>query len=223
MPPSVQTPPIRVAVVNDYDLVVAGVAQVLAPYPNRLAVVELDASREVVSAVDVVLYDTFGQVEGEGVGLRRLVQTSGARVVVFSWNVQPDLVDRALEIGARGYVSKAMTAEMIVEAIERVARGDVVVPTAEDTDPEEDRRGNWPGRSAGLTAREAEVLALIAQGLTNQQIADQSYLSINSVKTYIRSGYRKIGVASRSQAVGWALRHGFDTDTSRLVVAPQPR
>ena len=61
----------------------------------------------------------------------------------------------------------------------------------------------------GLTPREQEVLTLITQGLTNQEIADLAYLSINSVKTYVRSAYRKIGVTRRSQAVSWGLRAGI--------------
>jgi DNA-binding CsgD family transcriptional regulator len=61
---------------------------------------------------------------------------------------------------------------------------------------------------AGLTPREQEVLAL-TQGLTNQEIADHAFISINSVKTYVRAAYRKIGVTRRSQAVSWGLRAGF--------------
>ncbi len=55
----------------------------------------------------------------------------------------------------------------------------------------------------------------MARGLTNQQIADHYYLSINSVKTYLRAAYRKIGVASRGEAVGWAIRHGVDSNPDR--------
>jgi DNA-binding CsgD family transcriptional regulator len=61
------------------------------------------------------------------------------------------------------------------------------------------REGDWPGRDHGLSARESEVLCLIAQGLSNQEIADRAFLSINSVKTYIRSAYRKIGVERRTR------------------------
>ena len=75
----------------------------------------------------------------------------------------------------------------------------------------------WPGREWGLTEREAEVLALITQGLSNQEIAERSYLSINSVKTYIRTAYRKIGVTRRSQAVVWGMKHGFEPDRVRVV------
>ena len=61
----------------------------------------------------------------------------------------------------------------------------------------------------GLSAREVQVLSLITAGLTNQEIADRVYVSINSVKTYVRSAYRKIGVNSRSQAAVWGLQHGL--------------
>ena len=76
------------------------------------------------------------------------------------------------------------------------------------------RRGStvgldWPGRSEGLSDREAEIIALITQGKSNAEIAALTYLSINSVKTYIRTGYRKIGVSSRTQAVLWGIEHGF--------------
>ena len=60
-------------------------------------------------------------------------------------------------------------------------------------------------------------MALITQGLTNQQIADRAYLSINSVKTYIRAAYRKTGVERRSQAVLWGVAHGFLPDRERTI------
>ena len=77
--------------------------------------------------------------------------------------------------------------------------------------------GAWPGKELGLTARESEVLVLITQGLSNQEIAERCYLSINSVKTYIRTAYRKLGVNRRAQAVAWGIRNGFEPDVSRLV------
>ena len=65
------------------------------------------------------------------------------------------------------------------------------------------------GREHGLTRRESQVISLITQGLSNAEIAATTFLSINSVKTYIRSTYRKIGVARRAQAVVWGMRNGF--------------
>ena len=208
-------PPVRIAIVNDYEIVVAGVAAVLEPYSDRIDIIELDANHQVTSDVDVVLYDTFGQVQGDGVDLEDLVHGSGAKVCVFSWNLQEGLVERALQRGARGYLSKALTALEIVEAIERVHAGEIVHDTRVEV--EEGSQGAWPGRDHGLTQRESEVLALITQGLTNQEIAERAYISINSVKTYIRTAYRKIGVQRRSQAVAWGMQHGFTPDYVREI------
>jgi NarL family two-component system response regulator LiaR len=70
--------------------------------------------------------------------------------------------------------------------------------------------GDWPGRSAGLSPRETEVIALIARGLSNQEIAERAHVSPHSIKSYIRGAYRKIGVERRTQAVLWALTNGSD-------------
>ena len=99
--------------------------------------------------------------------------------------------------------------------------GSVVVsddPGSGAADDTELAEGDWPGRRHGLSARESEVLALIAQGLSNQEIADGTFLSINSVKTYIRSAYRKIGVKRRTQAVLWATKNGFVPNRSRVIL-----
>ncbi len=71
---------------------------------------------------------------------------------------------------------------------------------------------------AGLTAREAEVLSLITMGLSNQEIAERTLLSLNSIKSYIRSAYRKIGVQRRTQAVIWATQNGFVPARARVVL-----
>ena len=211
--------PLRIAIVNDFEIVVAGVAAALAPFHERVEVVELDSQLPVVSDVDVILYDTFGQVQGDGVDLVDLVRGSDAKVVIFSWNLQADLVERALAQGAAGYLSKEVDAVDLVEAIEAVAAGSVVRPSADRLN--DDTRGAWPGKEHGLSPREAEVIALITQGLSNEEIAELTYLSINSVKTYIRSAYRKVGAARRAQAVIWGMQHGFERDTLRLVQAPR--
>ena len=206
------------AVVNDYEIVVLGVAALLAPFSDRVSVVELDSSLPVLQDVDVILYDTFGQVQGDGVDLEELVHGSDAKVAIFSWNVQPDLVKRSIAQGAAAYLSKGLVGEALVHALEQVHAGKIVVPR--EVEPAEPLAGDWPGRESGLTAREAEIIALITQGLSNQEIAERSYLSINSIKTYIRSAYRKMGVTSRSQAVLWGVRHGFEPDVLRAVAPP---
>jgi DNA-binding NarL/FixJ family response regulator len=137
-------------------------------------------------------------------------------VVIYSWNLQPNLIRRAIDGGASGYLSKVLTGPAIVDALERNMAGETVVLVG-DNETSVGGAGDWPGRAAGLSPREAEVLALITRGLTNQEIADRAFLSINSIKTYIRSAYRKIGVERRAQAVRWGMNHGFEVDEERKV------
>lgn len=205
---------LRLAIVDDYAVVVAGVASFLADHGIDL--VETAASKAVITDVDIVLYDTFGQVSGEGLDLKDFVRDSGAKVVIYSWNLQPELIDEAVQAGASGYLSKVLTGPEVVSALERVMGGETVI-IAGDHETSVDGAGDWPGRSAGLSSREAEVLALITQGLSNREIADRAYLSANTVKTYIRSAYRKIGVTSRAQAAVWGVENGFKPDKLRTV------
>lgn len=205
---------VRLAIVDDYAVVVAGVAAILAE--ENIDVVETGASETVLSDVDVVLYDTFGQVQGEGIDLADFVRDSGAKVVVYSWNLNSQLIEQAIAGGARGYLSKVLTGPQIVAALERVMDGEIVI-LAGDMETSVDGAGDWPGRSAGLSPREAEVIALITQGLSNQEIADRAFLSINTVKTIIRTAYRKIGATRRSQAVLWGVQNGFEPDKLRTL------
>ncbi|WP_245156008.1 response regulator transcription factor [Nocardioides sp. 503] len=205
--------PLRLAIVNDYELVVLGLAAMFAPYPDRVEVVELDNQETVVSDVDVVLLDTFGYVPGDGVDIVDLVRPGGPRVVVFSSSTDPRAVERALADGASGYVPKSLSALELIDALDAIQAGERVVPAADvdalESDPVQ------PGSEFGLSPREAEMMALIAKGLSNHEIAATAYLSVNSVKTYIRTAYAKIGVNRRSQATRWALEHGFDTARKR--------
>ena len=205
---------IRLAIVDDYALVVAGVASFLDD--EDISVVETGATQSVVSDVDIVLYDTFGQVDGKGLDLSDFVRDSGAKVVIYSWNLAPRLIQQALDQGARGYLSKVLTGPEVVRALGRVMKGEIVVRTGDHESSVNDA-GDWPGRASGLTPREAEIIALITQGLSNQDIADRIYLSINSIKSYVRSAYRKMGVSTRAQAVLWGVENGFKPDSLRTV------
>jgi DNA-binding CsgD family transcriptional regulator len=89
--------------------------------------------------------------------------------------------------------------------------GEIVV-LADGHDRSVDGTSDWSRQSAGLSPRQAEILTLITQGLSNEQIADCTYLTINTVKTYIRHAYRKIGVQTRTQAVLWGVANGFQPD-----------
>jgi len=208
--------PLRVALVDDYDVVVIGLAHLFDPYRDRIVIAELDTNRPVTDDVDVVLYDSFAQPEADHADIDVLVANPRARrVVVYTWNFHPALVDSALARGASGYLSKTLPARELVTSIEAIAGGEVIVSDA----PARLRPPvglDWPGRSEGLTDREAEVLALITQGKTNVEIAAVMYLSINTVKSYIRSAYRRIGVTTRSHAILWGIEHGFRPDHHRI-------
>jgi len=191
---------VLVDVVNDYPLVVAGVRALLRPFGDRVELAERGRA-------DVVLYDTFGRAQGRTLRVEELLaRTRGRHLVVYSWNLSEALVRASFEAGASGYVFKGLAAEQLVEALERVHDGERIAPrpSARTKAP---AGADWPGRAQGLSVREAEIVALITSGLTNEEIAEQSHLSINSVKTYIRTAYRKMGVSRRPQAVLWGVQH----------------
>lgn len=207
--------PLRLALVDDYEVVLIGVAHLFDRYRDRVEVVEIDASEPVTSNVDIALYDTFAQGEADDPNLDVLLANPYAtRVAVYTWVFHPELIDHALRHGAVGYLSKTLTAAQLVDALERIHAGEIVVSPASST------RGtvglDWPGRVEGLTERESEIMALITQGRSNNEIAALTYLSINSVKTHIRHAYRKAGVTRRSQAVLWGVDHGFKPDHHRI-------
>ncbi|WP_122817977.1 helix-turn-helix transcriptional regulator [Nocardioides pantholopis] len=214
-----RTRPIRVALSNDYELVLHGIAAMLAGH-EEVEVVQLTTAREVADDVDVVLYDTFGRLPEHDDKLRQIVVNNDALVIVYSWRAYS--AEEARRRGAAGYLSKGMTADELVAGIVAVYEGRPPAPwpaAAEGADGADgaDNEGamrSWPGQDHGLSAREAEMLTFITRGLTNEEITRQAYLSVNTVKTYIRTAYRKIGVTSRAQAVAWGMRHGFDTDQS---------
>lgn len=220
-----QPVPISLAVLDDFEVIVHGVAAMLEPFADRIEVVEVDANREIQSHVDVALYDSFAQGEAHTSDvLGVLANPRVEHVAMYTWRFEPELIDLGLERGLSGYLSKVLEADELVEALERIVDGDVVV--APDPDVESTRTGShtggsdqasrpWPGREHGLTEREAEVVALITAGRTNDEIADLLYLSINSVKTHIRGAYRKIGVNRRPHAILWGVDHGMRFDHHR--------
>lgn len=215
--------PVRIALVDDYEVVVAGIAHMLAPYPDRIAVVQLTVGQPVETEVDVVLLDTFAQGEADQAALGVLLANPHARrVAVYTWSFQTSLIDVALDRGVHGYLSKALQAPALVDSLERIHRGESVISAAPPKAHINVGR-DWPGRTDGLTDREAEVIALITQGHSNAEIAAMTYLSINSIKSYIRGAYVKLGVKSRTQAVLWGIDHGFGVDHRGIDTWRPPR
>jgi DNA-binding NarL/FixJ family response regulator len=214
--PSPASSPITVALVDDYDVVVMGVAKMLDRYRDRVIIAELDSTMPVSDSVDIVLYDSFAQPESDHDEIAVLVANPRAhRVVVYTWNFHPDLIASARQHGAHGYLSKTLPARDLVAALEAVHAGQTVVSDV----PPRTRSAvglDWPGRGEGLSDRESEILALITQGMSNADVARLTYLSPNTVKSYIRTIYRKIDVGSRTQAVLWGVEHGFTPDHHRI-------
>ena len=163
---------------------------------------------------DLVVYDVLGLYRGGAEALRAVLSHHpGTRVLALTRDLRPDLSTKALQHGIHGAVSLHASREEIVAAIRHAATSTAVV-----TMPVRPRRSaaGDPDASA-LSRRERDVLELIAAGYSNAEISERLYLSINSVKTFIRAAYRRIGVTSRTQAVVWAVSHGLGP----VEVAPE--
>jgi len=220
-----QVRPVRLALVNDHELVVRGLQRMLEEFGERVRVVELDLNTDIGQPVDVALYDTFSVTQVTSSDIDYLLREPRVgSVAIYSWNMHQELVLEALRKGVRGYLSKSLLGSELVTAIERVAAGDeVVLPGTEiGTYDVPIVSGDWPGRGHGLSARQAEVVSLITQGLSNSEIAERTYLSPNTVKSYIREAYRTMGVASRTQAVLWGIEQSMLPDRARMVTDVPP-
>jgi DNA-binding NarL/FixJ family response regulator len=196
--------PARVAVVNDYELVVAGLAALLGKFPEQLTVVEaLLIGDPIHEPVDVAVYDTYGRVGIAAPALRALRATPQVRhVAMFSLDLGPDLIAEGRAAGADGFISKALPAEEIARAVVRVARGELVV-AAPSTPRAPSASLDWPARSDGLTERESQVLVLVAEGLSNREIGAALYLGAETVKAYVSQIFRKLDVRNRVEATNY--------------------
>ena len=209
-------PQVRLAIVNDHAIVVAGLATTLRNHAPDVRIVELTVGAAVRHDPDVILYDTFGTPLRDDEDLAKLIRQFPRKVLVFGWDTESEALEQAVAHGAAGYLFKGASAQQLAAAVLAVARGELEpgVAASVGVDPagaaETDAAGDWPGRlEAGLSQREAEILSFIGMGLSNEEIARRCFLSINSIKTYIRTGYRKIGASRRAQAVRWAWETGL--------------
>ncbi len=205
--PSVTNQPARIAVVNDYELVVAGVEHLLSRFADRLLVCEAILVGEPVTAdIDVALYDLYGRAGVAGDALRMLVGDPHIeRVAVFALDLSPDLIADGRAAGASGFISKALRGDEIADALVRVAHGeDVLAGTATPKAASSDLA--WPGQASGLTERESQVLTLLAEGHTNREIAAALYLSAETIKSYVAQIFAKIEVRNRVEAANFVHR-----------------
>lgn len=196
---------IRVALVNDYMIVLEGLRALLSSSEPEIEIVELDVRSRPRRRVDVTLLDTYGELQNltERVRVLSSDATNGA-IVVFSFSDRPQAVQRAMRAGARGFISKAVPRQQIIDGIKGAARGDRVVLTQRSQHSQIDDALRWPGRDVGLTERESEILSLLSTGMTNRELGGALYLSENTIKSHLRSLYAKLGIRNRAQAAALA-------------------
>jgi two-component system, NarL family, response regulator LiaR len=196
---------IRVALVNDYEIVLEGLRALLRPYDPQIRVVELDIEGGPQAAVDVTLFDTYGEVQELRHRVRDLAAdaTNGA-IVVFSFSDDAALAGTFLRAGAQGFISKALPAEQIVNGIRAAARGERVMLLQTSPHAAMTAELQWPGRDARLTERESELLALLPTGMTNRELGEHLHVSENTIKSHLRRLFSKLDVRNRAQAAALA-------------------
>ena len=195
---------VRVAVVNDLEVIVAGVAALLATHPEIEVKDRIVVGEPIEEPVDLALYDTFAAPVGEQE--RRLRVLTGAPeiagVVVYGREVpSANQLERWRTDGVRGFASKALSGDELAELLVELATGrvapDETVLALPDGQPGEP---HWPGRVDGLTLRESEVVLLAAEGLSNREIGDRLHLAAETVKSYLSDSYVKLGARNRIEA-----------------------
>ena len=215
------TPPLRVVLIDDHEMVLQGLRAMLARFLGRVRVVgdaaDAETAERVVAALDpnIVLCDV--RLRGSsGLDLcKRLVEREpGRRVVLLSVYDDEQYLYQALRAGAAGYLLKRVTGEELVRQLELVQAGETVVDSAlagrAARSAARLQSGEfWPGAHFGLSHRESEVLSLLVAGLSNRAIAGKLAVGDQTVKSHVRSIYRKLNVGDRAGAVAAALREGI--------------
>lgn len=202
---------VSVGVYSPQEIVREGLMSLLSRHPDKVEVVATPTHPGDPDP-DVVLYDVMALLDGDTRLLGYLIDMTASKVLAVGHDLRPDLVSKALTTGVDGFFSIGADEKELLTAVESAATG--WRPGDPGDDPTvgssgSEARSTQLGGDAGLTDREQQVIALIARGRSNQQIAEELFVSINSVKSYIRTGYRKIGVRSRGAAVAWGIRHGL--------------
>lgn len=212
---------IRVLLVDDQDLVRAGFRAILETEDDIVIVGEArDGAEAVEKAVtlrpDVVCLDV--QMPGvDGIEATRRMAASGsvsAGILILTTFNRDDYLFEALQAGASGFLLKNTSPEKLIEAVKTIARGDALLAPDVTRRVIEQfaNRGARPAASAltgELTDREREVLALLARGLSNAEIAAELYLGEATVKSHVSKVLLKLRLRDRIQAVVFAYEHGI--------------
>lgn len=210
--------PVHVLVADDHSLVRSGLRLLLSRQPDIRVTAEAGSYDEVLAAldtdavVDIVLLD-FTMPGGPAPALIEdiLRRRPDARIVILTMHDDPGYARIGLAAGASGYVVKSAADADLLEAIRTVAAGERFssIPSggAAAPGPAAARPGGTPVE--GLSEREREVLLLVAEGHTNQQIADRLYVSVKTIESYRARMMAKLGLRDRAELTRFALGTGL--------------
>ncbi|SBS78885.1 Two component transcriptional regulator, LuxR family [uncultured Mycobacterium sp.] len=213
--------PVRVVLVDDHEIVIEGLKAVLASFRLRVRVVGSAIGAEnalhVIESLnpDIVLCDV--RMEGaSGLDLCRAIleRNPERKVILLSVYEDEQYLFQALRVGASGYLLKGIRGDELVRQLECVRDGSTAIDArlaarAVDTAARLRRDEFWPGARQGLTQRESEILSFVVTGLSNRGIANELVIGDETVKSHLRSIYRKLGVSDRTGAAATALREGI--------------
>jgi two-component system invasion response regulator UvrY len=207
---------IRLVIADDHELIREGIKKIVRPCADlkvvgeaadlRQAVVLIAEVRPDVVVLDITLPDTDGLS-----GLAELRRHfPGIRIVILSMHPEERYAIAALRAGALGYVSKTRAAAELVEALRKAAEGAAYLgPRVAELMAQDARHPVPRPPHESLTAREAEIVALIGGGLQVKQVAAELGISVSSVNTYRNRIFRKMGLASNAALIRYALQHGL--------------
>ncbi len=215
------TQPVRLVLVDDHEMVIEGLKAMLAAFKDRVSVVGQAVGAERATSVieelnpDIVLCDVRMQ-GSSGLDLCAALRERDPtrKVVMLSVYDDEQYLFQALRVGASGYLLKSISSDDLVRQLEFVHRGEMAIDPgmaarAVDTAARLQRDEFWPGARHGLTQRESEILSYVVTGLSNRGIANKLVIGDETVKTHLKSIYRKLGVSDRTGAVATALREGI--------------
>ncbi|MBY4967061.1 response regulator transcription factor [Streptococcus suis] len=204
---------IRVMLVDDHEMVRLGLKSYLNLQPDVEVVAEASDGEEGLAKAlevkpDVVVMDlVMPKMTGVEATLALLKEWPQAQIVILTSYLDNEKIYPVLEAGARGYMLKTSSADEILAAIRKVALGEYAIETEVEKKVEHHKR--HPDLHDDLTAREREILTLLAKGYDNQRIADESFISLKTVKTHVSNILSKLAVSDRTQAVVYAFQHGL--------------
>jgi len=202
---------IRLALAEDHTIVRWALREALSKADDIEVVGEAGSAAETLAMVqkvkpDVLLLDiTLPDRSGFDV-LQEMRQIETAPlVVVLTWHTEPSYAARAIAAGSHGYVNKAVEPAQLLEAIRQVSRGEQVIPPGV-----EQLLASGDGHPASaLTAREQQVMEMLARGMTNREIAEQLDISIKTVDTHRGHVLKKLGIRNNSELTRFAVKHGY--------------